>query len=169
MNLDHSLIKVADAFKKDNIIFALAGGFAFSIHIIPRATVDIDFVIFTNDNKMQVESSLKKVFGSLIPHKNPIKAGNFEAWRFVGIDDEETVIDILISTDSKFSKNASERIVYLNYNNTTIPILSIEDIYLMKKNSTRPQDISDCRVIEAVKKENLDWDYIRQMTGHTIV
>ncbi len=169
MNLDSSLTKITNAFRNDNIIFALAGGFAFSIHIIPRATVDIDFVIFTNDNKIKIESSLKRLFSSLIPHKTPIKAGNFEVWRFIGIDDEETVIDILISTDSEFTKNAAERITYLEYNDTTIPILSIEDIYLMKKNSIRPQDISDCIMIKEVKKETLDWDYIRKMTGHKLV
>jgi len=54
---------------------------------------------------------------------------------------------------------------YLEYNNTNIPILSIEDIYLMKKNSRRPQDISDCRMIEEIKKEKLDWNYIIKMTG----
>ena len=169
MNLDYSLIKVVDTFKKDDIIFALAGGFAFSIHIIPRATVNIDFVIFTEDNKMKIELSLKKAFNSLIPHKNPIKAGNFEVWRFVGIDEEEIIIDILKSNDRKFSENAAARISYLEYHNTSIPILSIEDIYLMKKNSLRPQDISDCRMIEEVKGASLDWNYIRVMTSQDVL
>ena len=165
MNLDSSLLEIVDEFKKDGIIFALAGGFAFSIHIIPRATVDIDFIIFTKDDKMKIESSLKKVFQNLVLHEIPIKAGNFEVWRFVGIDDEETVIDILISNDSRFSENAAARISYIEYKDTAIPVLSIEDIYLMKKNSLRPQDISDCRMIEEVKGESLDLDYIRDMTG----
>lgn len=165
MNLDQTLLKVVNAFKEDDILFALAGGFAFSIHIIPRATVDIDFVIFTGEDTKQIELSLKKVFKNLIPHKESIKAGSFEVWRFIGIDDEETIIDILISGNPEFTKNAAGRMTYLEYNNTNIPILSVEDIYLMKKNSTRPQDISDCRMIEEVKKDNLDWNYIRKMTG----
>lgn len=169
MNLDYSLIKVVETFKKDDIIFALAGGFAFSIHIIPRATVDIDFVIFTEDNKIKIELSLKKVFNSLIPHKNMIKAGNFEVWRFVGIDEEEIIIDILKSNKRQFSENAAARISYLEYKNTSIPILSIEDIYLMKKNSLRPQDISDCRMIEEVKGASLDWNYIREMTSQDVL
>lgn len=165
MNLDSTLVKIVNIFKEDNIIFALAGGFAFSIHIIPRATVDIDFVIFTDEDTSQIEKSLKKSFKELIRHKNPIKAGNFKVWRFVGIDGEETIIDIMVCSDTKFKENAPVRISFLKFNDTEIPVLSVEDIYLMKKNSKRPQDISDCRMIEEVKKENLDWDYIRKMTG----
>jgi len=165
MNLDLTLTKIVNIFKEDNILFALAGGFAFSIHIIPRATVDIDFVIFTDENTSRIEKSLTKIFEDLIRHKNPIKAGNFEIWRFVGIDGEETIIDIMVCSDNKFKENAPERISYLKYNDTEIPVLSIEDIYLMKKNSKRPQDIADCRMIEEVKKDTLDWNYIIKMTG----
>jgi len=161
VNLDESLTRVINAFKQDNIVFALAGGFAFSIHVIPRATVDIDFVIFSIDNLVKIEKSLKKVYGTLIPHRNPIKAGDFEVWRFIGIDNEETIIDILITINSEFTENAARRVTLLDYNNTNIPVLSIEDIYIMKKKSIRFQDINDCEMIEKVKGKILDWNYIR--------
>ena len=55
-------------------------------------------------------------------------------------------------------------ISYLNYNNAKIPIVSIEDIYIMKKKSIRHQDIHDCKMIEEIQGESLDWSYIRQWT-----
>lgn len=168
MTLDYRLTRIVETFINDNIIFALAGGFAFSIHIIPRATTDIDFVIFAPDSIHRVESSLKKLYQAVIPHPKPIKAGIFNVWRFIGIDDEENVIDILITDNTEFSENASKRINYIEYNSTKIPLLSIEDIYIMKKNSKRLQDINDCDMIEKVKGETLDWIYIKRYTGNTV-
>ena len=164
MRLDHSITRLAQVFEKDGIIFALAGGFAFSIHIIPRATTDIDFIVFTKDSLHLVEQSIKKVFPDLIAHKHPIKAGIFDVWRFVGIDNEETIIDIMLSRDDVFAEKVVTRISYLNYNNAKIPIVSIEDIYIMKKKSIRHQDIHDCKMIEEIQGESLDWSYIRQWT-----
>lgn len=89
MSLESTLVKVVNRLTDDGIIFALAGGFAYSIHIIPRATVGIDFVIFTENDTLRIKQSLEKIFDSLILHKNPIKAGNFDIWRFIGINDEE--------------------------------------------------------------------------------
>ena len=54
--------RMADNLKKTFEHIELAGGFAFSIHIIPRATTGIDFVIFTDNPLNKIEQSLKKKF-----------------------------------------------------------------------------------------------------------
>lgn len=162
MNLAESITLICREFEKDRISFALAGGFAFSIHIIPRATTDIDFMIFTQSGLEQIEESLKRIFPDLIAHRSPLKGGTFNVWRFVGIDDEETVIDILVSDDSAFAESALKRIDFLEFNNQKIPVLSLEDIYIMKKKSTRYQDIHDCKMIDEVKGESLDRAYIEK-------
>jgi hypothetical protein len=137
MNLAESIPMICREFEKDGISFALAGGFAFSIHIIPRATTDIDFMIFTLSGLEQIKESLKNIFPDIIAHRNPLKGGTFNVWRFVALEnDEETVIDILVSD------------------------VSIEDIYVMKKKSARHQDMHDCRMIEEVKGDKLDRIYI---------
>jgi hypothetical protein len=162
MNLGDSISRICSAFKMDGISFALAGGFAFSIHIIPRATTDIDFMIFTRSDLGVIEKSLGEIFSHLISHREPIKGGEFKVWRFVGIDDEETVIDILVSDDEFFAESALKRINSLNFKNQEIPVLSLEDIYIMKKKSTRYQDIHDCKMIEEIKGESLDRAYIEK-------
>jgi hypothetical protein len=160
MNLAESLTLICREFEKEEISFALAGGFAFSIHIIPRATTDIDFMIFTQSGLEKIKKSLNSIFSHVVVHSEPIKGGTFNVWRFVGIDDEETVIDILVSDDSAFAESALKRINFLNYNDQEIPVLSIEDIYVMKKQSSRHQDMHDCRMIEDVKGDKLDRSYI---------
>ncbi len=161
------MTEIVKVFSNDGVTFALAGGFAFSIHIIPRATTDIDFVIFTDNSLKQIELSLEKVFHDIIRHSKPIKAGEFDVWRFVGINSEETTIDILIPVDPEFSRNAADRITYIDYKDSSIPVLSIEDIYIMKKKSARLQDMHDCKMIEEVRGESLDWKYIREHTDRT--
>jgi len=163
MNLAESIPMICREFAKDGISFALAGGFAFSIHIIPRATTDIDFMIFTLSGLEQIKESLKSIFPDIIAHRNPLKGGIFNVWRFVALEnDEETVIDILVSDDSDFAESALKRINFLEFNNQKIPVLSLEDIYVMKKKSTRYQDIHDCKMIEDIKGESLDRAYIEE-------
>jgi pyruvate/2-oxoglutarate/acetoin dehydrogenase E1 component len=156
------LLKTVRALNRAGVRYALAGGFAFSIRAVPRSTVDIDFLILTPEDKESLIQALKKEYKTLIVHDKPMAAGAFEIFRLVAVDEYETIIDLLSPGPAEFIRSALYRADKIPFQGEDIPVLTIDDIYVMKKGSCRHQDIHDCEVIETIMMDGLDMDYIKK-------
>ena len=149
------LSKIHLAFIKNNIPYAVVGGYAVCFYGAIRGTLDLDVITQWNLTTLtNIPKALKEIdFVS----RNPIDPKdlffnklqyidekNLVAWNFYNTKNPLEQLDIIITLDIK-----DITVNHLTINQHTIPIISLNDLIKMKKQSGRCQDLLD---IEALKK-----------------
>jgi len=150
------LQRLARAFQKEGLSFAVAGGYAVALHGAVRGTVDVDVVLkFARRDFLAAE----KIFKSLgLISRLPVDAGqvfdfredyiknrNLIAWSFHNPANPAEIVDVIITHDLNKMK-----IARIKLGNDVIPIVSRRDLIAMKTKSGRPQDIEDVKALEAL-------------------
>lgn len=159
--LTDCLGRLADALNECGVNFALAGGLAFSALVEPRATVDIDLLVLGGEaDRDSLKSAIEPVFDAIIPHEKPMTFAMAKIWRVVGVKgDRELIVDFLLA-DSNFHKEALKRKLIIDFHGHKVPIVTLEDLYILKKLAGRPQDLVDIDAIERAQAPDVDRDYI---------
>lgn len=153
------LKEVCTQLKKNELQFCLAGGWAVSIIGTARATIDIDILIVIDDNtRKQVVSILETSFHLIQSHEEEMKFKTLSIWRnIVSLKKigELFIIDFLMA-DTDYLKSIVKRKIEIDYEGTAIPIISIEDLIVLKLLSSRKQDEVD---IENLLQSNTPIDF----------
>jgi len=149
---------VTNAFRDDNLDYAVVGGHAVALHGAVRGTVDVDIIIKWTENTLiraeQILLSLGLV--SRVPitatdiflnRDQYVKEKNLIAWNFYNPQNLTEQVDLIIIHD--LAQMNSKKIKLLT---GEIIILDIDDLIRIKKMSGRPQDLEDIRALELVKK-----------------
>jgi predicted nucleotidyltransferase len=158
------LIKLLAEVERRNIEYALAGGWAFSVLVEPRATTDIDLLILLDSPSQEAIRSLaSSVLTPTIVHSAPMNLKHISMWRCIGLHDmQEVIIDFLLA-DSPFLKSALARRQQIALGNQLVATLTLEDLMLMKMLAGRLQDQADLEKIDECKEDlQIDWSYIDQ-------
>jgi hypothetical protein len=172
------LKKICAELKRNNLQFCLAGGWAVSMMGITRTTLDIDILIVLDENiKRKVVSILENSFKLVQTHDKEMEFKNIIIWRnIISLKGKKEVFVLdLLKADSDYLKSVIERSLEVEYEGTIIPVISIEDLIIIKLASFRKQDQIDIENLlrsqtpidlkyleETIKKSSLNWDYIRQ-------
>ncbi|WHZ13889.1 MAG: hypothetical protein OJF52_000723 [Nitrospira sp.] len=154
-------ILIAD-FNRRRIEYALAGGWAFSALVEPRATTDIDLLMLVEQPSREgIQSMLSALFDSTVVHPAPMVFRGISIWRSVGVrHNQEVVVDLLLA-DSDYLRTALARRRMVRFDTLQMPILTIEDLILLKTLAGRLQDQADLEKIHARRDElHVDWDYV---------
>jgi hypothetical protein len=149
------IYRLAAAFDKAQLPYAIVGGYAVALHGAVRGTVDVDVAIGVSKSSfVAAEKALRKLgLESKLPvhaeqifnfREEYIRDRNLIAWNFYNPNKPIESVDILLTED--VVKMKVERI---RTGDVTLKVASIPDLIRMKKSSGRPQDLSD---IEALKK-----------------
>jgi hypothetical protein len=134
------------------IRFAVAGGFARSIHASPRATGDVDMVLASKD-KQNVESILKEngfMFKDLLEYSKPARA--IIKFEFKGR--ELDLVDY--SKHPKFVDFLLDTNVHHDLLGVSCPFLGLEGLIVTKLCSFRYKDKADLVDLLREKKPDLD-------------
>lgn len=152
---------IAD-FNRRGIEYALAGGWAFSALVEPRATTDIDLLILIErPSRADIRSLLAPLFDSTVVHPVPMVFRGISIWRIVGIRGHQEVIVDLLLADSEYLRTALARRRMIQFALLQVPILTIEDLILLKTMAGRLQDQADLEKIHARRDElHVDWSYV---------
>ncbi len=173
------LKKACSELRKNNLQFCLAGGWAVSMIGIARTTMDIDILIVLDENiKKKVVSILENTFNLIQSHEKEMKFKSITIWRnIVSLKgkNEPYMLDLL-RADNDYLKSVIERRIEIDYEDTIIPLISIEDLIVIKLASFRKQDQVDIENLiqsgaaidwgyleNTIKKSNLDWSFIEQI------
>lgn len=151
--------KVIEIFQKNEIDYALAGGYAVALHGAVRGTVDIDFVVrLEESNLVKIEASMKALgLVSRLPvsaheiftfREEYIQNKNLKVWTFVNSNMPTEIVDIIIIYDLKYLKVERKKTVFGDIN-----IISIDELIKMKKEAGRPQDLADIEALTKLKKK----------------
>lgn len=131
--LAQSLSTLITDFNRRGIEYALAGGWAYSALVEPRATTDIDILLLMEQpSRDQLQSLLSSLFDSTIVHPAAMVFRGISIWRCVGIlKNQEVVIDVLLA-DSEYLRTALARRRQNFLGNVSVPTMTVEDLIVLK-------------------------------------
>jgi len=151
-------------FNRRGVAYAVAGGWAYSALVEPRATTDIDLLILLEPpTREQVQALVASLFDSTIIHPAPMVFQGISIWRIVGIrSGQELIVDFLLA-NSAYLRTALERRHRVAFGALQVPMLSIEDLIILKMVAGRLQDRADLEKIHASQADlHVDWTYVDQ-------
>lgn len=151
------ITRVADAFAKKKVKYAIVGGYAVALHGAVRGTVDLDLIIQLDIKSFEnAEAALKSI--GLQPRlpvtakevfqfrKEYIEKRNLIAWSFANPQSPTEIVDIVITHNLDRVRTVTKKIGAMG-----IQVASIADLIKMKKQSGRPQDLEDVAALEKLK------------------
>jgi predicted nucleotidyltransferase len=160
--LINQLKKIVKFLNKQNIDYALAGGLAFSALVEPRATMDIDIIIMIKEENLSgFTNLLKDEFESIITHKEPMHFNLMKIWRVINFTDDREMIFDFILAESKYHKNVIERAFEIDFFETTLKLITLEDLILLKNCAKRAQDIADLNKIYKALNDEINHEYLK--------
>ena len=136
---------------------ALIGGLAVSLRGQPRMTVDVDLVIEAGvDDALRLITTLPGTpFEPLFPGVEEVVASAFILplrHRSTGIR-----VDLAIGM-SGFEREAIGRATRIAVGAGSVPVVTVEDLLVMKALAGRPQDEADIRGLVDLHRESIDWN-----------
>ena len=170
MDIKETLIEhlkiIVKLLNEHGIDYALAGGLAFSALVEPRATMDIDLLLTIKEDELPgFFKVLEEKVDSLAPHNEPMRFKLIKIWRVVSFTNNlEIIFDFLIA-ESKFHESAIKRAIEIDFFETKLKIITLEDMILLKNCAKRTQDIADLERIYSTFKNEIDHDYVKFWAG----
>ena len=170
MDIKETLIEhlkiIANLLNENKIDYALAGGLAFSALVEPRATMDIDLLLMIREEELpDFFKVLEEKVESLLPHNEPTRFKLIKIWRVVSLSHNlEIIVDFLIA-ESKFHENIVKRAIEIDFFQTKLKIVTLEDMILLKICAKRTQDIADLEQIYSTFRNEIDHDYVKYWAG----
>jgi hypothetical protein len=162
--LIHALSDLIAEFNRRGVCYALAGGWAYSALVEPRATTDIDLLVLLEPpSREQVQTLVSSLFDSTVIHPAPMVFQGVSIWRVVGIRaNQEIILDLLLA-DSVYLQSALSRARMVPFGSVLVPILTLEDLILLKLMAGRLQDQADLEKIRAREADlQIDWAYVER-------
>lgn len=161
-SLRSTLNDVADFLDREGVRYALIGGLAASLRGQPRATADVDLVIDTD-----VEGALKLIEALEGSSFKPLFEGVEEVVNqafILPLSHRETSVKVDLSIGlSGFEQQLLERATLVELGKRHIPVVTAEDLLVMKLLAGRPRDQQDAMGIVMIQGGSLDLEYCRQI------
>lgn len=153
------LLRLAAAFDKEKIAYAIVGGYAVALHGAVRGTVDVDVVVrISKPSYVATERVLKSLgLESRLPvnaeqvfgfREEYIRNRNLIAWNFYNPAKPIEAVDVLLTEDVSAIK--VERI---RMGDLSLRVASVDDLIRMKSISARPQDLADIEALRKLRKK----------------
>ena len=155
-----------------NLRFALLGGLAVSTWGVVRATQDIDLIADCEPSPIRNPALRAKIKKSLEEHNC------FVEWR---VGDYEDPIPLLLRVTlppararvgadilwahKVWQREAVERAIGVEFENTEISVLHPEDLILMKLDAGGPQDLLDVKELLMVGQPHLNLNRLRKLAS----
>ena len=161
MDFEFVLRKVIPEFEKENIRYALIGGFALGLLGIPRATMDLDFLVQKDDLE-----NLDKIL-TTIGYKLYFRSENVSHYR--GENSELGSLDFIHAfrkVSLSMLKNAHNRKILGG--EVQVKVLQAEDIIGLKiqaiaNDSVRKlRELADIEALMNIYRQELDWDRLKE-------
>ncbi len=160
--LQQTLTDLVQWLREEGIPFAVIGGIAATFRGDARFTADIDVVIGVDlDEALQLIQRLpQSVFQPLFPGVDEVLRASY----LLPLRHSVTKVSVDIAVGmSGFERQAISRATEVEISGCQIPIVTAEDLILMKLLAGRPRDIDDVRNILLRQGAALDWNYLLEI------
>ncbi len=161
---------LCDIFNKSRFDYCVAGGFAVGMWGPPRGTSDIDILIFLREtDRDSLMTLLGNHFNVLQSHDEDMVFGDLHIWRHILTGENKKNIfplDMLIASN-EYLQNVIKRRIEIEYRGVSVPVISVEDLIILKAVSFR--DIDRFDMGNLVNGEvPIDWSYLEKMAGQLV-
>lgn len=151
------LKRAATLLKENDIAYCLAGGLAVSLLARPRATEDVDLIIYLQESDMPAFEALVSSHFEVIQVRDVMRFRTASIWRFVigdGIDGS-VILDLILADRDEY-RTAVANAVEIVVDDCLINVIEPQDLIVVKQLAGRPVDLMD---IEALReaKVNGEW------------
>ena len=139
-------------FNKNSVEYLIVGGYAFGVHVEPRATKNLDLFIRSNlRNSEAVWNSLARL-GATLASYSPEDFRDGEST--IQIGNEPNRIDIIQKIDGvTFDEAWKDRVLGEIDGELPVSLISRERLLQNKRAAARPRDLADAHEIEEAGKE----------------
>jgi hypothetical protein len=148
MDLEQELAAVLDALNAAGVEYALCGGLALAVHGAPRATIDIDLLVRSEEvpRVRQIAESLGFRFPAL-----PMNFSNIRIDRITKIDAEgdTLMLDLLVATPELEAVWRERQ--QLPWKGRQISVVSREGLVTLKMLRASTQDLADIERLRALE------------------
>lgn len=156
-----SVIKLVTVCRKERVKIALMGGIAYSLYARPRATYDVDGIIYSGTLNIDKLLNSLKIAGFWYDINAPVKL--IHGLPFITLLDKKYKIYIdLFIAQNEFQKNVLERAKYIKFYKKKINIISPEDLILIKLQTGRERDMIDTRELLSNNFQKIDIKYLKK-------
>ena len=148
MTLSGTLKAISKELIRNNIQFCITGGFAYSVYAEPRTTVDIDIVTLTATPKEEINKSLETVFPSVYENTIDFTYKLVTMHRYLLMKEKSEFVFDHLSVKPEYEdygETLLSRIMRIPFAGAEIPVISREDLIILKSASSREQDLLDAR------------------------
>ena len=170
-----TLADVSDFLRAHEVPFAVIGGIAVAARGEPRFTADVDIVAGIDVNRCLEllgtieQTSFRPLFADV--------AEVVEKAFLLPLQHRQTKVRVDLAVGmTGFERQAIARATDVQFAGCSLPVVSAEDLILMKSLAGRPRDTDDMTRIVQRQSELLDWDYLLKLAaelqealGHEIV
>ncbi len=170
-----TLTDVSDFLRAAEVPFAVIGGIATVVRGEPRFTADVDIVAGVDvDRCLQLLDVLEDT--PFCPLFADVAAVVEKAF-LLPLRHRQTKVKVDLAVGiTGFERQAIGRATKVELAGCSIPVVSAEDLILMKSLAARPRDTDDVSGIIRRQGETLDWDYLlktaeqlQEALGHDLV
>ncbi len=155
--MSEKVVRLHHLLDRHRIPHAFGGAIAVDYYRVPRATIDIDLNVFVPPAEhRRVLGALAEEFTVEDPETLSREILNRDQGKTHWGD---TRIDLFFAA-SDFHQSMARRARTVEYENTSIPILSAEDIVTIKVIFDRSQDWADVEAVAKLIGSDLDRDYV---------
>jgi predicted nucleotidyltransferase len=151
------------AFQKQKVKYVLVGGVAVNLLGAMRNTADLDILVeMSDDNLKKIVQILKKQGYKVKQPVDPMKITNkktredwiknkhMKAFNFYK-EDELKEVDIIIDSPVSFDE-AEKSTLRIKVDDLMLPVISIDNLIMMKRKTGRAVDKLDIEELEKIKK-----------------
>jgi len=161
MKIDREFIEVCRKLNEQKVKYVVCGGYAVKLHGVEeiskqeRKTVDYDFIIESSqENIKKVKEALKDIN----PRMQELRDDDLPKYQSVKVvsgNERHFDTDLISRMWGVNYEKASEEMVMKEVEGVKIPVLSINHLLEMKKDSFRARDIADTYWLKKIKEGKL--------------
>ena len=160
-----TLRDIADFLKTQKIDYALIGGLAATVRGEPRSTLDVGLVVGCDVQRCL--ALVDDLDGSLFQPLFDDVAAVVETTFILPLRHRKTSVKVDMALGlTGFEQNAIHNASLVEFGECSVPVVSAEDLVLMKMLAGRPRDTDDVTQILLRQGDALNWDYVLQTARH---
>lgn len=160
-------VEIFKALNQAQVSYLVAGGIAVNLHGVERATADLDLVVHLEEANVRKFAAVMTELGYC--PKVPVKAEaladaqqrqmwidkkNMIVFSFINPNEPLELIDIFVEHPLPFEAMYDKRVVRQAFG-TQIPVMSIDDLIVIKMEAGRPKDLFDVSLLQPLQKEQV--------------
>ena len=159
MKIDKEFTEICEKLNEYEVKYVVCGGYAAKLPGIEdiskqeRKTLDYDFIVESlKENIEKIKEALKKINPKIKELRND-DLNKYSTVMIVSENERYFDTDLISSVWSINYKKAHQDMVIKEVNGVRIPVVSIDKLLEMKKDSIRSRDITDTYWLKKIKKQ----------------